>query len=222
MSLYKTNIYIKLGYLLLTTSLVLVLLPNWPHLYYRISPQTSKILASTIASTASESSLAIETTSNQDSYDRPSEPSAPPPPRNIDLPLETTLVIPKIQVDAPVVAGDDWQEILTHSIWQVPDFGTPEDASRPIILASHRWGYIHWSQQFRLTRSFYNLPKLTIGDRISLIYNQRQYEYIVYSTESGTSIPEYSADIILYTCELWNSPQRFFVFGKLVTSSDSP
>ena len=110
--------------------------------------------------------------------------------------------------------GEDVEAILRTGIWRVPDFGTPPENLQPIILAAHRWGYLEWSASFRKLNSFYHLPQLKVGDTIKVIWEQRQYEYKVYSTETGTQITDYNAKLILYTCQLWNSPVRFFVYAN--------
>ena len=86
----------------------------------------------------------------------------------------------------------------------------------PIILAAHRWGYLEWSASFRKLNSFYNLPQLKVGDTIKVVWDQRPFEYKVYSVETGTQITDYNAKLILYTCQLWNSPVRFFVYANRV------
>jgi sortase (surface protein transpeptidase) len=132
------------------------------------------------------------------------------------LPKENGLIIAKIGVKGALHEGTDWESILKQGIWRVPDFGTPEDNALPIILAAHRWGYLDWSAAMRKLNSFYSLPKLAIGDTIKVIWGQRPYEYKVYSVSSGTKITEYNANLILYTCQMWNSPERFFVYANRV------
>lgn len=139
-----------------------------------------------------------------------------PPDIDPSLPKENGLIIEKIGVKGQLHEGTDWENILKLGIWRVPDFGTPEDDSKPLILAAHRWGYLDWSPAFRKLNSFYSLPNLKIGDTIKVIWNQRPYEYKVYSTSTGTKITEYNANLILYTCQLWNSPVRFFVYANRI------
>ena len=50
----KKSLFISAGILFWSLTLIFTLLPSWPHIYYRLSPQTSTVLASTIASTASQ------------------------------------------------------------------------------------------------------------------------------------------------------------------------
>ncbi|HLE49636.1 MAG TPA: sortase, partial [Patescibacteria group bacterium] len=133
-------------------------------------------------------------------------------------------------------------EILKTGVWRVPDFGTPEDdgpsepvergadsqigpselvergadsqIGLPIILAAHRFGYVTWTNSFRTLNSFYSLPKLKVGDRVEIVWNQRKYVYEIYKEETGTAITDYTADLILYTCDLWNSPTRIFKYAR--------
>jgi sortase (surface protein transpeptidase) len=98
----------------------------------------------------------------------------------------------------------------------VPNFGTPEYNDLPIIIAAHRFGYVYWSNDFREKSTFYNLPKLRVGDRVQIIWGQRSYEYEVYKAEDNTQITDYEADLILYTCRMYNSPTRVFRYLKRV------
>lgn len=204
--------FVSLGILLWVSASVFALLPSWPHLYYRLFPQTSGTLASTIASTVAKDQTPLLTSP----IITPETKEIPLPDVDPSLPKENGLLIDKIGVKGLVHEGTDWEKILKLGIWRVPNFGTPEDNSKPIILAAHRWGYLDWSAAFRKLNSFYSLPKLAVGDTIKVIWNQRPYEYKVYSVSSGTKITEYNANLILYTCQMWNSPVRFFVYANKI------
>lgn len=201
--------FVSLGVFLWLFAIILALLPSWPHLFYRLFPQTSGTLATTIASTVTQETAT--TLNSPISTPKTNEPSLP----EVDpsLPKENGLVIEKIGVKGEIHEGTDWQNILKQGIWRVPDFGSPEENGLPIIIAAHRWGYLEWSAAFRKLNSFYSLPKLVPGDTIKIIWNQRPFEYKVYSTSTGTGITEYKANLILYTCQMWNSPIRFFVYA---------
>lgn len=201
--------FITLGIVLWTSAIVLALLPSWPHLFYRLFPQTSDVLASTIGTTASTDQIPLSTPSAIPQITEPVLPDLDP-----SLPKENGLIIDKIGVKGEIREGSDWENILKKGIWRVPDFGTPESTSRPLILAAHRWGYLDWSAAFRQLNSFYNLPKLAVDDTVEVIWNQRPYKYQVYATSTDTKITDYSADLILYTCQMWNSPERFFVYAN--------
>ena len=239
MKFMKSKTYFHLGTILWITAAALALLPSWPYLYYRLSPKASDALASTLAQTTSSSPSDQPTNRLTDSPTQPITPSPSvdspdspqgvptqptPPPLDLSLPTQNGLIIDKIGIRGQIHEGEDWESILKQGIWRVPNFSTPADLTDsqqgaltqplPIILAAHRWGYLDWSNGFRKLNSFYNLPKLAVGDKIEIVWEQRQYEYEVYSVQTGTEIPEYKANLILYTCQLWNSPVRFFVLAN--------
>lgn len=209
---FKKSFYTHLGTSLWVVAALLTIAPSWPHLYYRLSPKASQALASTLASTVSVTPKPTPTPE----LSTPPKPTPTPELPEVDpkLPEENGLLIDSIGVRGEIHEGDNWEELLKEGIWRVPNFGNPEESNQPIILAAHRWGYLDWSSSFRKLNSFYNLPKLKKGDSIKIIWNQREYEYKVYATETGTSITEYKANLILYTCQLWNSPVRFFVYAN--------
>lgn len=225
----KKRLFATLGIIFWTLTAIFVLLPSWPHIYYRLTPQASDRLASTIGSTAVAASETITSPSitpfpTPETTPEPIPTPVPPLP-DVDpsLPAENGLIIDKIGVRGEIHEGENWEKILKTGIWRVPSFGTPSDSCNlssdnclPTILAAHRWGYLEWTASFRKLNSFYNLPQLKVGDTIKVIWDQRAFEYQVYATETGTEITDYDADLILYTCQLWNSPVRFFVYASRV------
>lgn len=134
------------------------------------------------------------------------------------LPLENRLKISSAGINTPIreATVDNFEEALKKGVWRVSDFGTPYDRSKPTILAAHRYGYLAWSIPYRLKNSFYSLPKLKIGDTVEIIFRQSKYVYAVYAESKGEEISDYSADLILYTCESLNSPVRIFKYARLL------
>ena len=214
----KKGIYTTTGTVFWALAAIFAVLPSWPHIYYRLSPTTSDVLASTIRDTVTPVTLPPSPTPTPS----PSAIKDQPPTKSLplvdpSLPAENGLIIDKIGVKGALHEGDDWEKILRQGLWRVPEFATPLSTdNKPIIIAAHRWGYLDWSAGFRKLNSFYNLPKLKVGDKIQIIWQQRKFEYEVYSVQTGTEIPEYKANLILYTCQLWNSPVRFFVFANRI------
>jgi len=204
--------YLLLGSALWLLAVIFVAAPIWPYVYYRLSPQTSEVLAATIADTASTSIPVVNAP-----IPSPAKQELAPPVFDPSLPEDDGLIIDKIGIRGQIHEGEDWQEILKQGIWRVPDFGTPDNNQLPIILAAHRWGYVTWTNSFRTLNSFYNLPKLKVGDQVEIIWDQRRYVYEIYQEETGIQISDYSADLILYTCELWNSPTRIFRYARRIT-----
>ena len=207
--------YVYLGISLWILTVIFAVTPIWPYVYYRLSPGTSDTLAATIGSTANVMEVSPGTVAGiPDSSQVKPPPTPEPPPFDPSLPEDNGIIIDKIGVRGQIHEGDDWAGILKTGVWRVPNFGAPEDTKQPMILAAHRWGYVYWTNSFRTLNSFYNLPKLAVGDKIEIIWNQRKYLYEIYDSGTGDKITDYSANLILYTCELWNSPTRIFKYAK--------
>lgn len=134
------------------------------------------------------------------------------------LSFETKLKIPSIRVNTKIHEAtlDNYESALKLGVWRVSDFGNPYDRSKPTILAAHRYGYLAWSNLYRRLNSFYNLSKLKAGDIVEIEWQQRKYVYAVYAESEGEEITDYSADLILYTCETLNSPIRIFKYARLL------
>lgn len=134
------------------------------------------------------------------------------------LPKENLLIIPSIGVETRIneATYENFEDALREGVWRAPDFSTPYERSNPTILAAHRYGYLSWSNLFRRKSSFYNLPDLKEGELVRVIWRQREYTFEVYASEEGESISDYSADLILYTCESLNSPERIFRYARLL------
>src|SRR3989338_1845061 len=191
--------YLYLGISLWVLTVVFVAVPIWPYVFYRLSPGTSEVLAATIGNTVSNNVINMDP--------RVREDDNPLPDLDLSLPKENGLIIEKIGVRGEIHEGENWAEILKTGIWRVPDFGTPEDDAPSelvergadsqigptIILAAHRFGYVTWTNSFRTLNSFYSLPKLKVGDRVEIIWNQRKYVYEIYKEETGTAITDYTA-----------------------------
>lgn len=140
------------------------------------------------------------------------------PPFDSNLPKENLLVIPSLGIKTLIneATSENYENALRKGVWRVWDFGVPASRDYPVILAAHRYGYLNWSIPYRLKNSFYKLPKLSENERVEIIWNQRKYTYLVYKEEKGEVITDYSADLILYTCENLSSPARIIRYAKLL------
>lgn len=203
---------------------VFVLLSSYPlvaYAYYTLAPRTSDLLARSLAST----------TQNREPT-RSASPVASPsqqmelPEKNVSLPEGHYLTIPRIGVDTVIWDGEysEYEKLLRHGVWRVPDFSTPDQPfdsqplaqGKPVILVAHRFGYIDWTQEYRERNSFYHLPELQPGDEIEIMWNQRKYVYRVERVEEGKEITDYNVDLILYTCKFLVSPTRIIVYAKRI------
>jgi len=140
------------------------------------------------------------------------------PPFDARLPATNQLLIPAIGVNTGIQEAtlDNYEAALRKGVWRVSDFGAPNDNGEPIILAAHRFGYLAWTNPYRHKNSFYNLPKVNTGDLVEIDWNQRKYLYEVYAVSKGTQILDYSADLILYTCETLTGDNKIFVYARLI------
>jgi len=134
------------------------------------------------------------------------------------LPKEARLKITSIGVDTALQEAtyDNYEEALKNGVWRVSDFGAPSNDGKPTILAAHRFGYLAWSNVFRRKNSFFNLPKLKVGDTVEIVWRQRKYVYEIYAEGKGEEISDYTADLILYTCETLTGPERIFKYARLL------
>jgi len=141
------------------------------------------------------------------------------PPFDSTLPVENHIKIASIGLDSDIheATFENHEEALKLGVWRAPDFNTPSDQSRPTILAAHRFGYLAWSNLYRRHNSFFNLPKVNEGETIEIVWRQRKYVYSVYAESMGEKIEDYSADLILYTCNDLNSDVRIIKYAKLLS-----
>ena len=200
---------------------VFAILSSYPvglYLYYTVLPKTSEVLGKALQETSK--SITSQAKAN---VVAPSETvSTVEISRDVSLPEGHYLSIPKIGVDTIIWEGesDNYDKALKKGVWRVNDFATPDMASpgsgKPVILAAHRFGYIEWTQEYRLKNSFYKLPDLKPGDEVEIVWNQHRYKYKVTKLEEGEKITDYSSDLILYTCKYLVSPIRIFVYAKLM------
>jgi len=202
------NIYTFFGMLFILISITLILLPTTPYILYRLRPSKTEDEVEKITADLGEYIKETE--------DIPIEEVIEEDPIDESLPKENYLLIDKISIYSPINEGSNYTEILKSGTWIVPQFGTPEENDEPIILAAHRFGYIYWNRTTREKISFVNLPKTEVGDTIEIIWGQRQYIYEIYKAEESTYISDYTADLILYTCKYFSSPERIFRYAKKV------
>jgi len=134
------------------------------------------------------------------------------------LPYENSIKISSIKVEGLIyeAQGENYEEALKKGLWRVSDHGTPYDRELPTIIAAHRYGYVSWSNIFRRKNSFYNLPDLKAGETIEILWRQRKYTYAVYGESEGLEITDYTADLILYTCEDLSSDIKIFKYARLL------
>lgn len=198
------------------------LLSSYPvglYLYYSVLPRTTELLGKALQETTLRSAKQMAELRSGTASMEP----VPEVTKDVSLPEGHYLSIPKIGVDTVIWEGesDNYDKALKKGVWRVGDFGVPDrslDSARdkPMILAAHRFGYLEWTQEYRLKNAFYNLPKLKNGDMVEIIWDQHKYTYQVQEVVEGTEITDYTSDLILYTCKFLVSPTRIFVYARLI------
>lgn len=199
------NIYTVLGFVFLVGAVVLVSIPIYPYVWYRLNPNATNEDVEKIAKEVIE----IEKV-------EAGERKSKVPPLDRSLPEGYHVLVPDVKINSPISRSKDYKQALIHGSWIVPEYGTPERDELPIILAAHRFGYSSWSTETRNRISYYNLPNTDVGDEIMIYWNQRKYLYKIYAEEESTYISDYSADLILYTCKYFNSPERIFRYAERI------
>jgi sortase (surface protein transpeptidase) len=202
-----SKFYVILGFLFLSISLVLIAFPIAPYIMYRLNPNLTDTEIDNISKEVVEDVI-VPTEVNIKESDLPLFDSS--------LPEDPYLLIPTIKVSSPIDQTKDPEESLKDGTWMAPEYGQPDNNSLPIIVAAHRFGYVYWDRKTRNRVSFFNLPKTQIDDTVEIIWNQRKYIYRIYAEDESTYIKDYQADLILYTCKYFNSPQRIFRYAMRV------
>lgn len=209
-SFYASNLLAKIARVLALVGIGLLLYAYVPPAWFWVQSRLSNSFAGYRLSPAEVQRLSVEA---------PVQKTVHEPPFDSRLPIINHLTIPSIGVDTDIEEAtyQNYEEALKKGVWRVSDFGSPDgQTDSPVILAAHRFGYLAWSNLFRHQSSFFNLPKVKVGDTVSIVWRQRKYTYEVYATDRAEEISDYSADLILYTCETLNGPERIFVYAKRI------
>ncbi len=138
------------------------------------------------------------------------------------LPEGNWIMIDSIGLNSQIreAPREEIESALELGVWRTPEGGSPIDRSFPMVLAAHRFGYLKWTNAYRRENSFFNLPKLEVGDRVEVSWNRRKYVYEIFEGYTDTEIRDLEADLILYTCEVLNSDRRIVRKARLVLPDD--
>lgn len=137
------------------------------------------------------------------------------------------IVIPKIGVEAELLfaTSEDPESALEFGAWIVNDFSIPPfnylvESAKPVIIASHLYGYDYWTEEFRNRVSFKGMEQLQNGDTVEVYWDNRIYKYEITDGETSETINNYSNDLILYTCnDLNGSDLRVIRYANLLEST---
>ena len=201
------NIYTVLGVLILIVATVFILSPLYPYIWFQLNNDA-------LASEQTNVETLVENIKEEDKVKNTNTLGIPK--KDSSLSNVNKLIIPSIGINGNINENINSARGLEKGIWRVSEWGDPLNNTNSIILASHRFGYLTWSRDFRKKNSFENLPKTKVGDKIEIIWDQRKFVYEIYKSQEGVKITEYKADLILYTCKTLNSEIRIFRYAKRV------
>lgn len=208
LSLYTINGIIFVGIAVLLLLPLSIVLPGVPDIWYRVDAKAPEAEIDQLIATSQDLQRVTTEIINSSKLVLP--------PFDSSLPTENRVLINSIGVNGLIREGSDAKKTLAQGIWRHNQFGTPLNTASPMILASHRYGNARWSKEFRDREIFYNLDKVKAGDTVEIIWQQRLYKYKVMATEVNKSVSNLDFDVLLYTCNYWNSPLRIFVYLERV------
>ncbi len=205
---FFANINILIGLILMALPVVYLIAINTPQVWYRINPNAvqDEVRALTRDPFA-------ETFGNIDLLPKV---YAEAPQKDESLPSQNTVRISKIGVETEILEGTNEEAILEKGVWRMPSYGSPKNNDTPIILAAHRWGPTNISAEYRNKNMFINLPQLSPGDKIEIVWDQQLYTYEVKKAEINNYVSQLS-DLILITCQYYDSPERVIVYAERVS-----
>jgi sortase A len=121
---------------------------------------------------------------------------------------ENRVIIPKIGVNIAFNKGD--AALDRGAQWRYPERGSPETGGN-FIIAAHRFS-IQPTPQGTIEKSpFYNIDKMTVGDKIVVDYQGTRYGYEIATVDTAApdqvdiESPSETAKLTLYSCELGGS-----------------
>ena len=204
-----SKLLLRFSQTLAMIGLGLIIFTYTPSVWYGVQSLFANSVSSFSLSTSEVQNLKDDSITHKATFEPPFDPN---------LPVVNHLTISKIGVNTNVQEAplDNYEGALRKGVWRVSDFGVPNKAGKPTILAAHRFGYLAWTNSFRYKNSFANLPKVKTGDVVQIVWKQRKYTYEVYATNKAPEINDYSADLILYTCESLSGPERVFAYARLI------
>lgn len=128
------------------------------------------------------------------------------------------LVLPQIGVDTQVIEGSNLKVIgKNQGVWRETRTIDPSTEGN-LVIAGHRFLYTATNGGW-----FYNLPELKPGNKIYIRWNDKVYEYEVYSTRTvlPTQVdirnydPKVPKKLTMYTCyPLGSTAKRFVVEAR--------
>lgn len=206
---FFANANILVGLLLMALPVAYLIAINTPQVWYRINPNAVEDEIRTLSENPFREDFGdITLATNDQNFQEATE-------KDTSLPSTNTLRIGKIGVNTAIREGNNEEAALAKGVWRMPGYGNPINNDKPLILAAHRWGPTGISDEYRNTNMFINLPQMKPGDEIEVIWDQKLYKYEVKKATVENNVSQLN-DLILITCQYYNSPERIIVYADRV------
>jgi LPXTG-site transpeptidase (sortase) family protein len=132
------------------------------------------------------------------------------------------VIIPKIGVNAPIIASQSAAYGLSKGSWLVPNTSTPDKGGNTVITG-HRFKYLPPNNL-----TFYLFDKLETGDMFSVMWHDKAYYYrikevkIVDKTEISILNQTNEPVVTMFTCHpIYSTEQRLVVVGELINDDQA-
>lgn len=128
------------------------------------------------------------------------------------IPKDNRLVIPKIQVDAPIKEGNS-MNVLKEGLWHRPNTPSPVDQGNSVIVGHRN------IRGLATPITLYHLDKIKVGDRFAIFWEGEEIDYEVFDTkivkanDQHVEAQTHDTRLTIYTCT-WNSKKRRVVVAS--------
>lgn len=136
-------------------------------------------------------------------------------PANSVTNIGATLRIPSIGVNTIINESLNAELALESGVWRDPKQGTPDRYDQPIVLGAHRWGAESLSWEYRTQHLFYKFDQIQPGQMVEITWNNKTYRFKIRKMEQNFVVND-TADLIMYTCVYYGSPERYIVYADRV------
>jgi LPXTG-site transpeptidase (sortase) family protein len=131
---------------------------------------------------------------------------------------QNTLIIPKINITTLIVEGEYENDKTYAKIWRRTHTSTPEKGSNTVLV-----GHRYYDNEYNYP--LYAIDELTVGDTITVYWDQKEYTYTIYNTmtvnEDAIEIenPSDESRLTLYSCD-WSGKKRLVTQARLNNESN--
>lgn len=131
-------------------------------------------------------------------------------------PDENRIVIPSIQINEPILEGNNINVINRGGTWRRPNTADPTKDNNTVIVGHRFFG--------NNVSTFYHLDKVEVGQMLALYWDKKETLYqvtekkIVDASAVEIEAPTSEKQLTLYTCDpIWTAKNRLVIIARPVT-----